>query len=852
MAGSRRRARPLAVAGGIFTVFLFLHFTLWSGPGTLTFPHGLPPYTEGPPNEYTLANPAPKPLGPDPQFQFDEIKHAMAPPPEDIPEGLYSPHHPKVDEDDIDGRRTGSTNAHSQQHQQEHLDSDAAPINKEPVKDTQPVKQQQQTQQQQQQPSPPQQQQQQSSSSSSDDGAFDSQRDRSSLLKAESEIVYDIPRNIHFPLPEDEIIGLPTVPPRSFPKIQAEFLDLSTEEEAVRRERQQAVKRAFTHAWEGYKKYAWGHDELRPNSRGFRDNFCGWGATLVDSLDALQILGLNSEYEAAKKVVTEIDFSRTKKMSVPMFETVIRYLGGLIGAYDVSQQQDRILLVKAEQLADMLLGAFDTPNRMPLLFFDWRPQATRQVRKAPMRSSLAELGTLTLEFTRLAQLTGNNTYFDAVQRITNALEEFEDSDVPGLWPMFMDASGCKNVKSSMEINDKLVTPPDPANVVFDPSSGRITTDDQSQPRAQLKNFGVSEEDDAEIDPRLGERDTADDSLGGSAPQQPIRGGANGAGARIPNPNTAPPKTTKFECEPMSLVSAPGSTRVYTLGGAADSAYEYLIKQHLLMGGTTEQYERLYRNALAPAKKHLIFRPLIEGNLDIRLAGNYIISDSGKTKYDNKMEHLTCFAGGMVGLASRSLNIPEDMDLAEKLTEGCVWAYDVTATGIMPEKFVVQRCESEPCNWKAPSRKPIVSSEDKAIQKRDPLVPPPGGAAHPPAAAPKQESAKESPPLPKPAPEVVRVASGSGSARGKEQQQQANINTDNWPLSFLDVEGKYFLRPEAIESVFIMWRLTGDPKWREKGWRMFEAIDQVTWTESGYSAIKDVTDPNTVQLDSMER
>ena len=62
----------------------------------------------------------------------------------------------------------------------------------------------------------------------------------------------------------------------------------------------------------------------------------------------------------------------------------------------------------------MLMGAFDTVNGMPLLRYDWRPQAARQNLKASDDSCLAELGTLTMEFTRLAQLTGNHTYFDAV------------------------------------------------------------------------------------------------------------------------------------------------------------------------------------------------------------------------------------------------------------------------------------------------------------------------------------------------------------------------------------------------------------------------------------------------------
>lgn len=48
---------------------------------------------------------------------------------------------------------------------------------------------------------------------------------------------------------------------------------------------------AFRHAWAGYRKFAWGHDELKPVSRSFSEWF-GLGLTLIDSLDTMWILGL--------------------------------------------------------------------------------------------------------------------------------------------------------------------------------------------------------------------------------------------------------------------------------------------------------------------------------------------------------------------------------------------------------------------------------------------------------------------------------------------------------------------------------------------------------------------------------
>ena len=59
-------------------------------------------------------------------------------------------------------------------------------------------------------------------------------------------------------------------------------------------------------------------------------------------------------------------------------------------------------------------------------------------------------------------------------------------------------------------------------------------------------------------------------------------------------------------------------------------------------------------------------------------------------------------------------------------------------------------------------------------------------------------------------------------------------------------------PEAIESVWYMYRITGDKTWQDKGWRMYEAIMKACKTEVGHSAVAEVASPEgTSQLDEME-
>lgn len=59
------------------------------------------------------------------------------------------------------------------------------------------------------------------------------------------------------------------------------------------------------HAWDGYVKYAWGDNELKPVSkRGHSAAIFGknskMGATIVDSLDTLYMMGMMDAYNKAK------------------------------------------------------------------------------------------------------------------------------------------------------------------------------------------------------------------------------------------------------------------------------------------------------------------------------------------------------------------------------------------------------------------------------------------------------------------------------------------------------------------------------------------------------------------------
>ena len=164
---------------------------------------------------------------------------------------------------------------------------------------------------------------------------------------------------------------IPPIKALNLPKIQAHFGRELHAARSQRRKRQAEVKGHFQHAWKGYKEHAWLHDELSPVSGGSVDPFSGWAATLVDSLDSLWILGLCKEFEEAVKALQEIDFSRSTGNVIIVFESTIRYLGGFLGAYDISGGRYPSLLSTAHDFGDMLYAAFDTPNRMPVSWWKW-------------------------------------------------------------------------------------------------------------------------------------------------------------------------------------------------------------------------------------------------------------------------------------------------------------------------------------------------------------------------------------------------------------------------------------------------------------------------------------------------
>jgi mannosyl-oligosaccharide alpha-1,2-mannosidase len=220
---------------------------------------------------------------------------------------------------------------------------------------------------------------------------------------------------------------------------------------------------------------------------------------------------------------------------------------------------------------------------------------------------------------------------------------------------------------------------------------------------------------------------------------------------------------------------------------------------MLLGGQSKSYRTMYEKFVDVAKKHLFFRPMTIGEKDILISGTVNKYPNHGPRLSPDLQHLTCFTGGMLAIAGKIFNRPDDFADGRKLADGCVWAYSSTITGIMPETFTAVPCENRSsCPWNETAWYEAIDSNADQATIRD------------------------------------------------------RINIEQLSPGFARIQDKrYLLRPEAIESVFILWRITNDQYWPDSGWNMFKAIQAHCKTDLAHSAIDDVTMPSPKRVDEME-
>ncbi|KAF3694528.1 Mannosyl-oligosaccharide 1,2-alpha-mannosidase IB [Channa argus] len=203
------------------------------------------------------------------------------------------------------------------------------------------------------------------------------------------------------------------------------------------KEKRDKIREMMKHAWDSYRQYGWGHNELKPLAKkGHSTNIFGnsqLGATIVDALDTLYIMGLHEEFKDGQEWIEQnLDFSVNAEVSV--FEVNIRFIGGLLAAYYLSGQE--VFKLKAVQLAEKLIPAFNTPTGIPWAMVNLKSGVGRNWGWASAGSSiLAEFGTLHMEFVHLTYLTGNPIYYQKVMHIRKLLAKMDRPN--GLYPNYL-------------------------------------------------------------------------------------------------------------------------------------------------------------------------------------------------------------------------------------------------------------------------------------------------------------------------------------------------------------------------------------------------------------------------------
>ncbi|WVW81609.1 hypothetical protein I302_103604 [Kwoniella bestiolae CBS 10118] len=206
----------------------------------------------------------------------------------------------------------------------------------------------------------------------------------------------------------------------------------------------------FKHGYEGYMKYAYPADELRPlscgplhrdpdpNNIGINDIHANVSMTLLDVLSSLPLIHPSAFPKAVQLVAEKVSFDQDVKVQV--FELTIRALGALLSTYqtlddlpddpseqftalglsdegsllswskkstvDVKQYKGRILEL-AHDLGKRLLPAFDTITGIPYARVNLKYGV---LKGESIETCTAGAGSLLLEFALLSRLTNDDRF----------------------------------------------------------------------------------------------------------------------------------------------------------------------------------------------------------------------------------------------------------------------------------------------------------------------------------------------------------------------------------------------------------------------------------------------------------
>ncbi|KAL4066002.1 glycoside hydrolase family 47 protein [Scleroderma yunnanense] len=505
---------------------------------------------------------------------------------------------------------------------------------------------------------------------------------------------------------EEEVVFWPQVTPQTWAQRAAQ------------------VREAFLHAYHGYERYAFPHDELRPLSNSSSDSFNAWGVSAVDALDTMLIMGLTDEYERALPMILNSNFSLPINTRVPFFETVIRYLGGLLSAHALTN--DTRLRTKADELATKLSPAFDTQSGFPMFAVN----IYDGVGSSSPVGVLSEMASFQLEYAYLGKITGKKEHVDHVTVVTNLLYNANLTSSGGMYPTRWDLS--------------TGTP---------------------------------------IDLHL------------------------------------------------------------SVGGAADSAHEYTLKQYLLTALTDKVNLEMYIKMTTYVISNLIF---ISPQRKLVYVTDISTYKSEDTRITHNFEHLSCFFPGLLALGVKMLPLDDLQSAGVNMAE---LVKDLQPTDRNAYEALTQFSLSDLHLWaaKAIAQACYITYADQPTRLGPEAVSMRAGGKF--GVTRWIDAVREwnrlGRPGPPPGVDDIRPWSEDPKITDPKERDRAAVKRDYGIRNIA-----FYLRPEAIESFYILWRVTGDEKWRHRGWHVFQAIEREAKTPSGYACVDRVHTRRAIQLDSM--
>ncbi|KAJ2079797.1 mannosyl-oligosaccharide alpha-1,2-mannosidase [Coemansia sp. RSA 988] len=233
----------------------------------------------------------------------------------------------------------------------------------------------------------------------------------------------------------------------------------------------------------------------------------------------------------------------------------------------------------------------------------------------------------------------------------------------------------------------------------------------------------------------------------------------------------------------------------SLGSRGDSYYEYLLKQWLQTEKTELVFREEYESAMDGVRKYLA---TVSPNQNLTYIGELLEINSDAPKFSPKMDHLVCFLAGNLALGS---------------TNG-VPLSDILPSSIRPrdrEDLILGRELGETCAHMYFDTPSGLSPEIGWFRQLD-------------------------------------HKTGNDIPFNSNEQ----LKKPDGDILVHSLDRHYILRPETVESFYLLWKITGETRWREYGWQVFEAIEKWVWSpEYGYTSIHNVCVIPPTRRDSVE-